>query len=151
MRRKLMDIVANNFDIGSEKYDASTFRSVVVDEIKKIEFPAVKVDCSAEINQITAKFSGEITDSAGKDNLREALRNAVSGAFDALDKQMERSVSTFKASLNDIGAHLQEKLLAGINNEYNEIAALFQDKEKKIEELNRYMRLLDEELKGLQP
>jgi hypothetical protein len=120
----------------------------VADEIKRIEFPAVKVDCSAEINRITAKFSGEITDSAGKDNLLGALRSAVSGAFDALDKQMERSVSAFKTSLNDIGEQLQEKLLAGINEEYNEIATLFQDKEKEIEVLKRYIRLLDEELKG---
>jgi hypothetical protein len=149
MRRKLLDVVTKNFDMSDEKYDAALFRLTVEETINRIEFPAVGVDCSAAVNQIASRFSGEVTDSAGKEQLREALSNAVAQAFEALGSQMERSVSAFKKSLNDIGDSLQGDLLESINAEFDDIAARFQNKEKELEKLDRRIGLLEKELEGM--
>ncbi|MDR2296244.1 MAG: hypothetical protein LBD95_05545, partial [Clostridiales Family XIII bacterium] len=150
MKRKLSGLITQNFDMGSEKYDASLFRLLVEETINRIEFPAVRVDCAAAIDQIAARFSGEVTDSTGKQNLRTALSNAVTQAFDALESQMERSVSGFKQALDAIGDGLQGKLLANINAEFDAIAARFQNKEREIQNLTRYILLLEKETEGLQ-
>jgi hypothetical protein len=149
MKRKLLDVITSNFDMGSDKYDASLFRSIVTDSISNIKIPSIKVDCSDAVKQITGNFSGEITDSSGKSNLINALSNAVMRTFDALISRMEAGVSDFKKSLDDIGNRLQGDLIKDVNEEFDKIKGLLQNKKAESEKLDRYINLLKKEIGDL--
>lgn len=52
VKRKLLNVVVNNFDMGSEKYDSSLFRIMVEETISRIEFPVFDMDISDAMSGI---------------------------------------------------------------------------------------------------
>jgi hypothetical protein len=146
MKRRLLNAVANNFDMANENYDASLFRLIVEEYINKIEFPVIAVDCSKEAETIASQFSGEIRSSDKRTNLLSALDNTISKIFDALTKQLETSLTAFKTALSDIGEGLQKDLLADISNEFDAIIEQLNEREENIKLTEGYIKLIEQKL-----
>lgn len=149
MKRKLLNVIINNFDMGSEKYDSSLFRILIEKTVNNIEFPVVKIDISSSMKQITAKFSGEITSSTEKSSLVDALANAVSRIYSEMSDKLVSIVRAFKEDMIRIQEELQNSLLENINEEFNDILARYADKEKEIHKLEDYISILNSEIKKL--
>jgi hypothetical protein len=143
MKRRLLNIVASNFDMADERYDASLFRLIVEEQIKKIEFPVIKVDCSAAINSIATKFNGKIRDSKDQSALRNALAGAVDTAFSALMSGLEQAASSFKTDLSNICDDLQNTLLKDMNVEFEDLLKKLDEKEASINRLSVYANELE--------
>lgn len=149
MKRKLLNVVVNNFDMGSEKYDSSLFRIMVGDTVNKIEFPMIKIDASQMLNKIAAEFSGEITSASEKINLRNALSNAIGKFFEEMSTQLAESIIDFKGKMAHISEGLQETLLANITQEFDEILEQVENKEKEITNYRDYVKQLEKEIRKL--
>ena len=146
MKRRLLNLVAANFDMSDERYDASYFRLIVEDHINKIEFPIIKVDCGDAVDSIASRFSGEIRAGGEQDGLKRALAGAVDSAFAALTDRFDQSASAFKASLSAIGDDLQNTLLQDMNTEFDGILKDLDDKDANIARLKAYIGELDKAL-----
>lgn len=149
MKRKLLNVIINNFDMGSEKYDSSLFRILIEKTVNNIEFPIVKIDISSAMKGITAKFSGEITSPTDKASLSEALANAVSRIYSEMSDKMTSTVKSFKEEMTRIQEELQTSMLENINEEFNDILAKYEDKENEIDKIGDYISKLKAELKKL--
>lgn len=144
LKRKLLNVVVNNFDLGSADYDASLFRIMVEETISGIEFPVFSMDISNDMSKITAGFSGEITSSKGKAGLAAALTSAISNIHNQLCNKLTLEVKSFKEKMNKIVDELQVNLLEKMNNEFEELLSQYENKEKEIADYKAYIEALKE-------
>jgi hypothetical protein len=139
MKRKLLGVVANNFDLADEQFDASLFRTHVEKAINKLELPVMKVDCQHSINSIAAKFSGQIKGSSDQTSLQQALVEASNSALGNLADGLEKGAATFRMSLVSISEELQNDLLQNMNEEFERILNDLDNKDASIQRLNKYI------------
>lgn len=144
LKRKLLNVVVNNFDMGSADYDASLFRIMVEETISSIEFPVFNMDISNEMNKITAGFSGEITSTKEKTGLSAALAGAISNIHDQLSNKLTSTVKSFKKEMSEIANKVQDNLLENINKEFEALLSQCENKEKEIADYQAYIEALRE-------
>lgn len=149
VKRRLLNVVVQNFDLGSEKYDSSLFRILVEETVAQIEFPVFNIDISDAMNGIAAKFTGELTSTGQKTELAAALSKAISRIYDELCKKLTSSVAEFKAEMKRISKTVENSLLENINNEFETLLSQYEHKENEIAEYKSYIELLDKELARL--
>ena len=149
IKRRLLNVVVQNFDMGSEKYDSAIFRILVEETVAQIEFPVFNIDISDAMNGIAAKFTGELTSAGQKTELTAALSKAISRIYDELCKKLISSVAEFKAEMKNISKTVENSLLENINNEFEILLSQYEHKENEIAEYKSYIELLDKEIARL--
>ena len=149
IKRRLLNVVVQNFDMGSEKYDSALFRILVEETVAQIEFPVFNIDISDSMNGIAAKFTGELTSAGEKTELTTALSKAISRIYDELCKKLTSSVAEFKAEMKNISKTVENSLLENINNEFEVLLSQYEHKENEIAEYKSYIELLDKEIARL--
>lgn len=149
MKRRLLDVVVNNFDLGSEKYDSSLFKIMVEETIGGIEFPVFDIDITDAMDSIAGKFNGELTSASQKTELTTALSKAISRIYEELSKRLDESVRNYKVELDAISHKLEESLLTNITKEFEELLCQCDDKDKEIAGYSEYALILERESKNL--
>ena len=149
IKRKLLNIVVENFDMGSEKYDSSLFRIMMEEAVSAIEFPVLDIDISDVVNGIAGEFTGELTSADEKTRLSSALIKALSRIGEELSKKLEQSVKQFKTELNGIRLRVEENLLADISGEFEALLSQCENKEKEIAALKEYAALLQNDIRKI--
>lgn len=149
LKRKLSNVVVNNFDTGSENFDFSLFKITVEENVNKIEFPAFHIDISCAMGAIAGKFSGELTSAQEKTALAQALSNAVSRIYGEIMNRLESTVKQYKDDLANIGHDMEERLLTNISAEFDALIEQCASKEKEISAYKEYAQLLQGELSRL--
>lgn len=149
IKRKLLNVVISNFDIGSEKYDSSLFRIMVEETVSLIEFPVFKLGISDTMNVITAKFTGELTSASEKTELATALSNSVSRIYEELSEKLSVTVKSFKESMDTISGKIENSLLENINKEFEGLLKQYKNKEVEIESYRSYIYVLETEISKL--
>ena len=149
MKRRLLDVVVNNFDLGSEKYDSSLFKIMVEETIGSIEFPVFDIDITDAMDSIAGKFNGELTSASQKTELTTALSKAISRIYEELSKRLDETVRNYKVELDAISHKLEESLLTNITKEFEELLCQCDDKDKEIAGYREYALILERESKNL--
>ncbi len=149
IKRKLLNIIINNFDMGSETYDSSLFRIMVEETVSTIEFPVFRLDISDAMEGIAAKFSGELTSASQKTELSIALQHGITRIYEELCESLNEAVREYKGKLSALGKQVEDKLLENINQEFAELVAQCENKEQEIAEYRAYGLLLEQELARL--
>jgi len=146
LKRRLLNVVVNNFDMGSEKYDSSLFRIMVEEVIGAIEFPVFSMNISDEVNAIAGKFTGELTSAKAKTELSSAMSTAFSRIHDELCNKLAATVKEFKSSMDAIGKNVQDSLLDEINSEFEMLLSECQNRDKEIADYQSYILALESEI-----
>ncbi len=149
IKRKLLNVVVNNFDMGSEKYDSSLFRIMVEETVSAIEFPVFHLDISDAMNGIAGKFTGEITSASQKTELAAALSNAISKIYEELCSRLESTAKAFRSEMTAIGNKVQDNLLTNVTGEFESLLSQCENKEKEIAEYKVYAALLEKAQVGI--
>lgn len=149
IKRKLLNVIVSNFDMGSEKYDSSLFRIMVEETISAIEFPVFNVDISDAMNGIAGKFSGELTSASQKTELTTALSKTISRIYDELCNRLSAAVNVFKDEMNEIGCKVQDNLLMNITEEFDSLLTQCENKDKEIAGYRAYAAILQKNIEGL--
>lgn len=149
IKRKLLTVVINNFDMGSEKYDSSLFRITVEEVISSIEFPVFSLDISDAMNGIAGKFTGELTSAGEKTELAQAQSKAIARIYDELCAKLTTKIKEFKDLMNSIEKNMQETLLAEVNNEFETLMKECENRDAEIADYNTYISALDAEVSRL--
>ena len=145
LRRKMLTVIINNFDIGDETYNAAFCRLVVENTVNSIELPVISMDISGALDSIAGKFNGEITSSEEKTQLASALEHALSSLYNALAERLETEVRRFKASMDELAQKTQDSLLENINTEFDALQAEYGRKEAEIANYRAYLSALQGE------
>lgn len=146
LKRNLLNVVVNNFDLSSENYDASLFRIMMERAMGAVEFPIFRLDVSDTVKSITSRFSGELTSSHDKMELSSALANTIVLVYDKICDRMGDAVRDFKSKMDNISGELQNNLLTNISDEFNSLIAQCENKEKEIDGYKEYVKILNEKL-----
>mgnify|MGYP000870288661 CR=1 FL=1 len=146
IKRKLLNVVVNNFNLGDEKYDSSLFRIMVEETISAIEFPIFDIDISDAMNSIAGQFSGELKSAREKNELSTALSKSISRIYSELCNRLEKAVKEFKKEMGDLGHDVEDNLLANITNEFQTLLKECENKDKEIAHYREYAEILQKEL-----
>lgn len=146
IKRKLLNVVTQNFDMGNEKYDASLFRIMMEEAVSKIAFPVFRMNTDDEAHNIVAKFSGEITSTSEKSQLSMALQRAIDRVYDSICSKLETTAIQFKEDMACIGKTLEDTLLTNIQDEFDLIIQQCNDKENEIAKYKEYSAALQERM-----
>ncbi len=146
IKRRLLNVVINNFDMGSEKYDSSLFRIMVEETVSGIEFPIFDIDISGETNNITESFHGEITSASQKTALSTALSSAISKIYHELCKKLDVAVKKFKEDMLAIEKKVEDSLLTNISREFEELLSQCDNKDMEIARYQEYAAILETEI-----
>lgn len=146
IKRKLLNVVVDNFDMGDVKYDSSLFRIMVEETVSAITFPVFEMDISDAMNGIAGKFNGELVSAREKTELSTALSRAISRIYNELCNQLDVRVSGFKKEMSTIGQKVEESLLTNIISEFETLSEQCANKEKEIAGYKEYAVLLQSEL-----
>ena len=149
IKRRLLNVVIQNFDTGSETYDSSFFRIMVEETVNSIQFPVFDMDISDAMNGIAGKFTGEITSTSQQTELSTALAKAISRIYEELSRRLEKTVKDYKEKMTAIGQTVQEKLLGNIAREFEDLLSQCENKEQEIAGYKAYSAALDAELEKL--
>lgn len=149
IKRKLLNVVINNFDMGSEQYDSSLFRIMVEETVSAIEFPIFNLDISEAMSGIAGKFSGELTSASQKTELSTALSKAISRIYDELCSKLTTSVKDFRDELTAIGHKVQDNLLTNITQEFETLLSQCENKDKEIAEYKEYVAILEKVIRNV--
>ena len=149
IKRRLLNVVVNNFDMGSEKYDSSLFRIMVEETVSAIEFPIFDIDISDAMNNIAGKFNGELTSASQKTELSTALSKAISRIYEELCKKLDDTVKKFKREMSEIGQKVEDSLLTNITKEFEELLNQCDNKDKEISGYKDYATILETEISKL--
>lgn len=149
IKRRLLNVVVNNFDMGSEKYDSSLFRIMVEETVSAIEFPIFDIDISDAMNNIAGKFNGELTSASQKTELSTALSKAISRIYEELCKKLDDAVKKFKGEMSEIGQKVEDSLLTNITKEFEELLNQCDHKDKEISGYKDYATILEIEISKL--
>ncbi len=149
LKRKLLNVIISNFDLGSEKYDSSLFKIMVEETVSNIEFPVFNLDITDAMNGIAGKFNGEITSASQKTELSVALSTAVSRIYDELCNKLNVTVKSFKQDMEQIGKNVEETLLENITQEFELLLEQCENKEKEINGYKMYASVLEDKLANL--
>lgn len=149
IKRRLLNVVVNNFDMGSEKYDSSLFRIMVEETVSAIEFPIFDIDISDAMNNIAGMFNGELTSASQKTELSTALSKAISRIYEELCKKMDDAVKKFKGEMSEIGQKVEDSLLTNITKEFEELLNQCDHKDKEISGYKDYATILETEISKL--
>ena len=149
IKRRLLNVVVNNFDMGSEKYDSSLFRIMVEETVSAIEFPIFDIDISDAMNNIAGKFNGELTSASQKTELSTALSKAISRIYEELCKKLDDAVKKFKGEMSEIGQKVEDSLLTNITKEFEELLNQCDHKDKEISGYKDYVTILETEISKL--
>ena len=149
IKRRLLNVVVNNFDMGSEKYDSSLFRIMVEETVSAIEFPIFDIDISDAMNNIAGKFNGELTSASQKTELSTALSKAISRIYEELCKKLDDVVKKFKGEMSEIGQKVEDSLLTNITKEFEELLNQCDNKDKEISGYKDYATILETEISKL--
>jgi len=146
IKRRLLNVVVQNFDMGSETYDSSLFRIMVEETVSGIEFPIFDLDISDAMGSIASKFQGELTSAGQKTELSAALSKAISRICEELSKKLEEAVKKFKREMSAMGQKVEESLLANISKEFEGLLSQCENKEKEIADYRDYAAILETEI-----
>ena len=149
IKRRLLNVVVNNFDMGSEKYDSSLFRIMVEETVSAIEFPIFDIDISDAMNNIAGKFNGELTSASQKTELSTALSKAISRIYEELCKKLDDAVKKFKGEMSEIGQKVEDSLLTNITKEFEDLLNQCDHKDKEISGYKDYATILETEISTL--
>lgn len=149
IKRRLLNVVVNNFDMGSEKYDSSLFRVMVEETVSAIEFPIFDIDISDAMNNIAGKFNGELTSASQKTELSTALSKAISRIYEELCKKLDDAVKKFKGEMSEIGQKVEDSLLTNITKEFEDLLNQCDHKDKEISGYKDYVTILETEISKL--
>jgi GTPase Era involved in 16S rRNA processing len=149
IKRRLLNVVVSNFDMGSEKYDSALFRIMVEETVSGIEFPIFDIDISDAMNNIAGKFNGELTSVSEKTELSTALSKAISRIYEELCKKLDVAVKKFKGELSAIAQKVEDSLLTNITREFEELLSQCDNKDKEISGYKEYAEILEKEIAKL--
>lgn len=149
LKRKLMNVVVNNFDLGSEKFDSQLFKIMLENTVNDIEIPVFNIDISSDMSSIAGKFNGELTSADQKNELSIALSKAISAIYDVICKKFESSVKKLKDDISEIEKKIEDTLLTNILKEFEELKVECDNKEKEITAFREYETILENEIKIL--
>ena len=149
LKRKLMNVVVNNFDLGSEKFDSQLFKIMLENTVNDIEIPVFNIDISSDMSSIAGKFNGELTSADQKNELSIALSKAISAIYDVICKKFESSVKKLKDDISEIEKKIEDTLLTNILKEFEELKAECDNKDKEITAFKEYASILEDEIKNL--
>ena len=149
IKRRLLNVVVSNFDMGSEKYDSALFRIMVEETVSGIEFPIFDIDISDAMNNIAGKFNGELTSASEKTELSTALSKAISRIYEELCKKLDVAVKKFKGELSAIAQKVEDSLLTNITREFEELLSQCDNKDKEISGYKEYAEILEKEIAKL--
>lgn len=149
IKRRLLNVVVSNFDMGSEKYDSALFRIMVEETVSGIEFPIFDIDISDAMNNIAGKFNGELTSASEKTELSTALSKAISRIYEELCKELDVAVKKFKGELSAIAQKVEDSFLTNITGEFEELLSQCDNKDKEISGYKEYAEILEKEIAKL--
>ncbi|MDO5295858.1 MAG: dynamin family protein [bacterium] len=149
LKRRVLNVVIGNFDLGSEKYDSSLFKIMVEENVNRLEFPVFSVNIEDSLSVITGRFSGELTSASDKNELSVALAKALTRVYEELAQKLEASVKQFKSDLSAMGQTLEDSLLGNILAEFDALLKQCADKDREIAAYQAYAGALRKELAQL--
>lgn len=151
IKRRLLNVVINNFDMGNERYDASLFRIMVEETVNGIEFPVFDnyIDMTNAMNGIAGRFSGELTSASQKTELSTVLSKAISKIYGELCNGLDDAVKKFEGAMSDIGKKVEDSLLTNITKEFEELIVQCDNKENEIVGYRQYAEILEREISRL--
>lgn len=143
LKRKLLNIVVDQFDTADENYDAGYFKMLAQKTINDINFPIIKIDVQDYLNEISSKFSGEVTNSSDKSNLKMILGNTISKLLDVITDRFSDEVQSMKINLDNIKSSFADNLLKNIEDEFNIILQQCENKEAEIKNNKEFVKLVE--------
>lgn len=149
LKKKLLNIIVNQFDTSDENYDAGYFKMLAQKTINNIDFPILKIDIQNYLNEISSKFSGEITNSSDKSNLKMALGNTISKLLDIITNEFSKQVKSMETNLSNIKTSFSNDLLKNIESEFDTILKQCENKEVEIKNNKEFVKVVSDILQEL--
>jgi hypothetical protein len=148
LKRRLLNVIVENFDTSDDNYDPNYFRLLAEKTLQGIELPFIKLDVSQFLQRIASKFSGQIRNSTEKSNLKSQLASTIGNLFDEISTRFVAEHSQFKQKIDTINGNFSDQLLKNINDEFNILIKLYEDKEAEIEKGNALLRKINTVIGG---
>ena len=137
-----MQTILDNFDSSDENFDINHFRLLAETTLNRIEFPVIKLDVAPFIQKISGQFSGEVRDSGDRAKLQNLLSETMDQLFEDVSAQFTKTVSAFRASLDDMQTHFSTELLEGIQQEFELLCGQVEDKEQAVTNYEKVFAML---------
>ena len=144
IKKKLLNIIIEEFDTSDENYDSMYFKLLVERALNNIQFPTIKIDISDFVKNISNKFSGEITENTEKQNLKLEVAQVIAEMFENLSSNFEKTIDDYKVNLRSIQDKFKEALLEDINKEFQIVLEQFENKEKEIEKNKELLTIIED-------
>ncbi len=140
-KRKLLNVIVENFDTSNEMYDPQLFRLLTEQTLNQIEFPVMDMDVSAEQSAISSKFSGEIRSGSDRSALRSLLADAIQRLLKTFEGKFTNEVAAFRKIIETMKNDFASRLIGNIEAEFDRLVSQLENKENEIRNYENILAL----------
>ena len=140
-KRKLLNVIVENFDTSNEMYDPQLFRLLTEQTIKQTEFPVMNMDVSAEQSVISSKFSGEIRSGSDRSALRSLLADSIERLLKTVEGKFTVEVAASRKNIEGMKNDFASKLIENIVSEFDQLVSQLENKENEIRNYENILAL----------
>lgn len=140
---ELVDAILNEFDQSDERFDVNFFRMIIENNIAHIDFPTIYFDSENLKNKLLTSFQNKIINESEKNKFIKTLNEMIGTLFSMTISQINESISKFKANIIQLKDNISDGLISDINNEYDQMCARFDEKNKQIEHFEKLVEALE--------
>lgn len=128
LRRTLL----NELDTASEDFDPQQFRNLLSHTLDRLEIPELHLDAGDMTQMISQHFKGEVTSSSEKEELKDALNEALHEVFSHMSDTFRAAAKDLYQQLETLRDGLAKQLTEDVRKELKQVEADFQQQAEKL-------------------
>ena len=138
LRKALVD----ELNTSSQDFDPAQFKNTLDRVINQLDFPELDLDIGNPSDLITRNFSGQVRSSSDIEQLKQRLNQSLQQIFEMLSQRFKASSQNLQQSLEQTRNSLLQTLIAGLEQELQQVRQDFAEKQKTLEEYLQLKKIL---------
>lgn len=138
LRKALVD----ELNTSSQDFDPAQFKSTLDRVINQLDFPELDLDIGNPSELISHNFSGQVRSSSNIEQLKQQLNQSLQQIFGMLSQRFKASSQCLQQSLEQTRNSLLQTLIAGLEQELQQVRQDFAEKQKTLEEYQQLKKIL---------
>lgn len=138
LRKALVD----ELNTSSQDFDPKQFKNTLDHVINQLDLPELNLDIGNPSELISRNFSGQVRSSSDIQQLKQQLNQSLQKIFEMLSQRFKTSSQDLQHSLEQTRDSLLQTLIAGLEEELQQVRQDFAEKQKTLEEYQQLKKIL---------
>ena len=142
LKLELRKALVDELNTSTQDFDPAQFKNTLDRVINQLDLPELNLDIGNPSELISRNFSGQVRSSSDIQQLKQQLNQSLQKIFEMLSQRFKTSSQDLQHSLEQTRDSLMQTLIAGLEQELQQVRQDFAEKQKTLEEYQQLKKIL---------